>query len=139
MSKVTKQLKIVEEIKFDDDTGAPTDDQLSYMCSQVGEDVPRYMVAATMKFASKNPYYLKYGIKGKKPPTSSQIREAKRSNHLKKEVLPDVMDMSSLEDQKMTQEEANEYVRKQIEDYENTRQKQIFINNNDQAISVGTS
>jgi len=140
--KLTKQFKIVEDISFEDDTGAPTEDQVSYMCSQVGEEVPRYIVASVMKFHNKNPFYLKYGVMGRKQPTSSQIREAKR-NHLEKELLPDVMDMSSLEDQRMTQEEANEYVRKQIEDYENTRQKQIFLDNNNnddsKAISVGAS
>ncbi len=141
-AKVTKQLKIVEDITFEDDTGTPTEDQVSYMCSQVGEDVPRYIVASVMMYHNRNPFYLKYGVLGKKPPTSKQIREAKRK-HLEKTVLPDVMDMSSLEDQRMTQEEANEYVRKQIEDYENTRQKQIFLDNNNngdsKAICVGAS
>lgn len=136
-NKLTKQLKIIEDISWDDNSGAPTEDQINYMCSQVGEDVPKYIVAATMKFAANNPHYLKYGVMGKKPPTSKQIREAKR-NHLEKEVLSDVMDMSSLENERMTQEEANEYVKKQIEDYENTHQKQIFLNNkNDQTVSVG--
>ena len=139
MSKLTKQLKIIEDISFDDNTGAPTEDQVSYMCSQVGEEVPRYIVASVMMFHNRNPYYLKYGVMGKKPPTSKQIREAKR-NHLEKEVLSDVMDMTSLEDQRMTQEEANEYVRKQIEDYENIHQKQIFLDNkNDQTVSIGAS
>lgn len=139
---LTKQFKIIEDITFDDDTGAPTDEQLSFMCRQVGEEVPRYMVASVMKFHNRNPFYLKYGVMGRKQPTSKQIREAKRK-HLEKNVLPEVMDMSSLEDQRMTQEEANDYVRKQIENYENTHQKQIFLDNNNngdsKAICVGAS
>ena len=139
---LTKQLKIVEDITFEDNSYAPTEDQLNYMCSQVGPEVPRYIVASTMKFHNKNPYYLKYGVMGRKQPTSKQIREAKRS-HLESEVLPEQMNISSLEKQRMTQSEANEYVRKQIEDYENTRQKQIFLDNNNngdsKAISIGAS
>ena len=99
---LTKQLKIVEDITFEDDSYAPTEDELNYMCSQVGPDVPRYIVAGSMKFHNKNPHYLKWGIMGRKPPTSKQIREAKRS-HLESEVLPEQMDMSSLEEQRMTQ------------------------------------
>ena len=126
---LTKQLKIVEDITFEDDSYAPTEDQLNYMCSQVGPNVPRYIVASTMKFNNKNPHYLKYGVMGRKPPTSKQIREAKRS-HLESEVLPEQMDMSSLEEQRMTQSEANEYVQKQIEDYQKTYEKDIFLNSN---------
>ena len=126
---LTKQLKIVEDITFEDDSYAPTEDQLNYMCSQVGPNVPRYIVAGSMKFHNKNPHYLKYGVMGRKPPTSKQIREAKRS-HLESEVLPEQMDMSSLEEQRMTQSEANEYVQKQIEDYQKTYEKDIFLNSN---------
>ena len=122
---LTKQLKIVEDITFEDDSYAPTEDELNYMCSQVGPDVPRYIVASTMKFHNKNPHYLKWGIMGRKNPTSKQIREAKRS-HLESELLPEQMDMSSLEEQRMTQSEANEYVQKQIEDYQKTYEKDIF-------------
>ena len=126
---LTKQLKIVEDITFEDDSYAPTEDELNYMCSQVGPDVPRYIVASTMKFHNKNPHYLKYAVMGRKPPTSKQIREAKRS-HLESELLPEQMDMSSLEEQRMTQSEANEYVQKQIEDYQKTYEKDIFLNSN---------
>lgn len=128
---LTKQLKIVEDITFEDDSYAPTEDQLNYMCSQVGPDVPRYIVASTMKFHNKNPHYLKYGVMGRKAPTSKQIREAKRElTWLESEVLPEQMDMSSLEEQRMTQSEANEYVQKQIEDYQKTYEKDIFLNSN---------
>ena len=126
---LTKQLKIVEDITFEDDSYAPTEDELNYMCSQVGPDVPRYIVAGSMKFHNKNPHYLKWGIMGRKPPTSKQIREAKRS-HLESELLPEQMGMSSLEEQRMTQSEANEYVQKQIEDYQKTYEKDIFLNSN---------
>lgn len=84
-----------------------------------------------MKFNNKNPHYLKYGVMGRKPPTSKQIREAKRElPWLESELLPEQMDMSSLEEQRMTQSEANEYVQKQIEDYQKTYEKDIFLNSN---------
>ena len=65
----------VKGVKYEEELY--TEEELEYACSLYPEQ-PQWLVSSILNFTKKNPHYVTTGCLGKKPPTSKEIREAKK-------------------------------------------------------------
>lgn len=113
----------VNQISFSNSN--TTQDEIDFIKNYCGDelppDAPDWFIAMSIEFLKKNPHYATTGCKGKKYPTSTEIKQA---NKLKKNIIYKQLgeayaDTFLPNEDEWPQEKCHEIFNKNIENYNN--------------------